>query len=413
MNQLDQLIAEGRDAPLYHGTGHRTLEIIRLDLLKPETTHRPTPSMVSASRLTPTASGISLTRSLRFAKAWSSGIVLVLDQTKLSKEFRILPINFYNITQQLASRSKSTRQTPSNTGTTHTNDFTVDVHGSESEEFVQTDRPIKLSRFLTEIIVDNHKLQYDINSNDFHFFIKTMKKYLDQNKHVKLSGDPETVRKIMNVKLIDESHSLITTFRNFTKNVDHIDPKNKQPWSGSADQLMNTIGFRSIGTGNYAQVYHKVDYPYVVKLFLKDAAYLKWLHFAQQNQHNPYVPKIRGKVVKITSTVFAVRLEQLSDCSKSSETYRNVHDLIQLLMDPEDALEGVYHSDRANIPITDSNLRSVLTLMVRNRRLLDIHYGNVLSRGTHPVIIDPFYNYLRGGQFTIDPDDISQFTSLF
>lgn len=178
----------------------------------------------------------------------------------------------------------------------------------------------------------------------------------------------------------------IAKFKGATANIQAVDARDTK-WQMTLPELMAKFGFKTLGTGKYAAVFGNDKYPYVIKVFMRDTAYLKWLAFAKQHQNNPWVPKIRGKVVRIGPTFMAVRLEKLDPGGKSSDLYdadaRGEHDAV-----------------------------TVANFLESNAKLLDLHDGNVMKRGNQTVIVDAFYNYYRGGTFSIDPDDLSHYRDI-
>lgn len=181
----------------------------------------------------------------------------------------------------------------------------------------------------------------------------------------------------------------IGLFKSATSHIKSVDSRD-QSWQGTLPELFSKFGFHEVGSGKYGTVFIKDDYPYVIKVFMRDTAYLKWLNFCKQNPNNKYVPKIRGKVVKIGPTFMAVRLEKLTPYKG---TYNDPSEEIFKYKNDEDA-------------------KQVADFLDKNAKLLDIHRGNVMSRGNQTVIIDPFYNWYKGGKLTIDPDDLSEFKDI-
>jgi len=162
---------------------------------------------------------------------------------------------------------------------------------------------------------------------------------------------------------------------------------------------MSKFGFKLLGTGKYAHVYGKKGYKYVIKVFMKDSAYMRWVKFSLDNKKNPYTPVIRGKVVKITPMFYAIRLENLTPYRPGSSTkYFN----------------GEYSKFRANSsyrPENDPDLSAVFDHFAKNKRLLDLHGENMMMRGNQVVVVDPYYNWFNKHNpmdYTIDPDDIDK-----
>lgn len=193
--------------------------------------------------------------------------------------------------------------------------------------------------------------------------------------------------------MIVESHKPIMSFRNYVKNIDKVD--NRVSWQVPITQLMRDHGFQAGGTGKYGSVFIHRDLPYIIKIFMKDTAYLTWLNYCFKRQNNPYVPKIRGKVVKLTNTFFAVRLERLTWNEQVADKF-----IREIEASAFDVPKDLY-------------LQDIAFYINQHRKLYDIHHSNVMARGNQPVLIDPFYNWYKDGKFTIDPDDISNFDELF
>ena len=74
----------------------------------------------------------------------------------------------------------------------------------------------------------------------------------------------------------------------------------------SLPQLMAKYGFKQLGSGKYGTAFAKSGYPYIIKVFMKDVAYLKWLDYCKLHQDNPWIPKIKGKVVRLGDMFLAV-----------------------------------------------------------------------------------------------------------
>lgn len=208
-------------------------------------------------------------------------------------------------------------------------------------------------------------------------------------------------------KLDEMAHRAIMSFRQHVNSIKKVDVR-QDHWFDSAGDLIKEFGFTNYGSGEYGLVFSKPQLPYVVKLFMKDAAYLKWMDFCKQHSDNPYCPKIRGKVIRITDIFYVIRLEKLEPISTRSGWY----DLSKILSEPEWALR-TWDSRPSEVPqLKDPHLRQILMFFARNKKLLDIHSGNVMRRGDQVVIIDPFYNNFIDGKFQIDPDDLSELKSI-
>lgn len=180
----------------------------------------------------------------------------------------------------------------------------------------------------------------------------------------------------------------IGKFRKSVAGVDKVDTRNTS-WNKDLPSLMSKHGFKLLGSGKYASVFGNPKYAYVLKVFMKDSAYLKWIEFAQKNKSNPYVPKVRGKVLKITPMFYAIRLEKLT---------------------PYKGNGGQFMKDYPSLTSSDPDIQSIFDYFKKHKALLDLHGENMMMRGNQLVIIDPFYNWFnksRPMDYTIDPDDIN------
>jgi len=212
-----------------------------------------------------------------------------------------------------------------------------------------------------------------------------------------------TYKKIVSLLELNKPKE-IGMFKDRVSKFDTVDSRNTD-WQGEANDLFGKFGFKSFGRGKYATVFGNPRYPYVIKLFMKDTAYLKYLNWVIRNQSNKYVPKIKGKVIKINDIFMAVRLEKLNNSSRASDEF------IEMCRAPDDFLEG--YSDFNSIPNNDKDAIDLCEFLSANERLIDVHGDNVMERNNKPVLIDPLYNWFKGGRFTMDPNDISNFKDIF
>ena len=199
----------------------------------------------------------------------------------------------------------------------------------------------------------------------------------------------------------------LRTFKNSVSSFKNVDSRDTS-WQGTLPELFSKYGFINVGDGKYGTVFVHTRYSYAVKVFMKDTAYLKFVQFCMKNQSNPFLPKIRGKVVKINNNFMAIRIEKLQEFSYSDRACKEFHDMCR---DPEDFLDGYFNF--ITIHNDDKNAQSICKFLVDNKKLVDIHYGNIMRRNNHPVLTDPLYNWLKSGEFTMDPNDLSNLKDIF
>jgi hypothetical protein len=198
----------------------------------------------------------------------------------------------------------------------------------------------------------------------------------------------------------------IRLFKSRVSNVKAVDTRDNS-WQGTLNDLFSKYGFSNTGSGKYGTVFINSKYQYAIKVFMKDTAYLKFIQFCLKNQSSPYIPKIRGKVVKINDMFMAIRIEKLGPISNGIDLIEFVH----MIRDPEFFLKG--KMNLITIHNDDPHAQNLCKFLLDNEKLTDIHLGNIMMRRNQPVVIDPIYNWYKGGQFTMDPDDISSFKDLF
>lgn len=185
----------------------------------------------------------------------------------------------------------------------------------------------------------------------------------------------------------------LADFKKDVKGVDAVDTRSDD-WRKNLSRYMNAHGFRLLGTGKYASVFGNDKYPFVIKVFMRDSAYQRWMKFSLDNSKNPYVPKIKGKIIKISEMVFAIRLEKLKPVGSGWSREKFMVDYEKWKKDPK------FKSD-------DSNIQDVLSFFGENKKLIDIHGENVMQRPNGEfVIADPLYNFFKPGKgYSIDPNE--------
>ena len=187
----------------------------------------------------------------------------------------------------------------------------------------------------------------------------------------------------------------IDDIKKAVSDVTSVDSRNRN-WMYSIPDILSSTGFKLAGTGNYGSVFVNDKYPFALKIFMKDSAYIKWLSFCKKNQNNPFVPKMKGGLVKITDIIFAVRIEKLNNFQGDLENTSFYQSLFKCLQNSNEMHEN-------------QHVKTVVEELCRNKHLLDLHRDNVMQRNNGQlVIIDPYYNWYNksANKFTIDPDKI-------
>lgn len=105
--RYDEILTEGRDSPLYHGTGwNAALQIITSNEILPNSSHKPKKLLMHGDEL---VQGISLTRNLNTAFDFGK-IVFEIDQRKLSQTNKLVPLDYWSTQYNPSLRSRSHQQ---------------------------------------------------------------------------------------------------------------------------------------------------------------------------------------------------------------------------------------------------------------------------------------------------------------
>lgn len=183
-------------------------------------------------------------------------------------------------------------------------------------------------------------------------------------------------------------------FKSDVKGVSAVDSRDSS-WNSTLPEYMRKYGFKILGSGKYASVFGNDKYSYALKVFMKDSAYLRWMKFCLENKSNPFVPKFRGKVVKISPIIFAIRIEKLEKYNSAGPFLKEYN---AWKLQPK-----TYKSSNPDI-------QEIFDEFGKNLKLLDLHNDNMMMRGSQEVVIDPYYNWFNPSEkkFTIDPNEVDK-----
>jgi hypothetical protein len=113
--------------------------------------------------------------------------------------------------------------------------------------------------------------------------------------------------------------------------------------------------------------------------------YKKYLDYMQNNKMNPYVPKLRGKPVKLPNNFTMVRLEKLTPISQ------DLFSEIGYLASNPDNTSLPFRRDRKKFEDKYPQfLNFIDELRATPNVKLDLHPGNIMMRNNLPVVTDPF-----------------------
>ena len=154
-------------------------------------------------------------------------------------------------------------------------------------------------------------------------------------------------------------------------------------------QELIVMGFTSHGAGCFATVFSHPDYPWVFKLFVADAAYVRFLNYARQHQDNPYMPKFKGSYMKITPETYVIRMEKLSPIE--SEKFKDFIERVIFLTDKKSLNNPEVQDDLKQVEQQFPGLIDILHDLadLPGGNIFDLHSGNFMLRGNQLVITDP------------------------
>lgn len=151
-------------------------------------------------------------------------------------------------------------------------------------------------------------------------------------------------------------------------------------------KMLRQKGFSSLGSGTFASVFTHPGINYAIKIFSDDPAYMAYVRFALAHQDNPHVPKFRGKFMKIDDHHYAVRMELLTtiDWDRAQQICRCIRAYVLRNSSWFDC-EEEFEYDPAFAQVA----QGIADIIKKNGFELDIHPGNIMTRGNTFVVTDP------------------------
>ena len=153
--------------------------------------------------------------------------------------------------------------------------------------------------------------------------------------------------------------------------------------------FMEKHGFTKLGGGVFGVTFEKPGYPWVFKVFNDDPAYFIFLKYALQHQSNPNIPKIKGKMLRISKTIYAVRMEKLTHYVERGSSYSDIDKLARILR----YIQYASNITKDNKEWLQENYPGIYQILMdldtSSGFNFDIHGSNFMMRGNTPVITDP------------------------
>ncbi len=155
-------------------------------------------------------------------------------------------------------------------------------------------------------------------------------------------------------------------------------------------RFMESQGYHSIGGGEFSYVFARSDNE-VIKVF-NDACYERFIALVRKHPENPHFPKFKGNSVRLNSKARMIRIEHLAPIEMTDPIVRQTR-LFQSMIsqwhdDPE--FKGMWEYP----PELEGYKDAIELIMEANPEgsqcRMDLHEGNIMKRGSVPVIIDPY-----------------------
>lgn len=170
------------------------------------------------------------------------------------------------------------------------------------------------------------------------------------------------------------------------KHVQQQAARKNPAWKRSLVQAMKKYGFEMIGAGINGAVFKNPKYPFVLKIFREDRGFDEWLYFALSNQNNKFVPKLKGKPIRLNKIFTAIRMEPLEPCPNADLVVSFIKTFDELMERPS------LNDPRYGKKDDDQNLIKIVSFCKDFEPFVDMTAHNLMSRmNGEIVIIDPIY----------------------
>lgn len=173
-------------------------------------------------------------------------------------------------------------------------------------------------------------------------------------------------------------------------NKEYIDSGDRMDAFYTFTNYLKKKGFKELGQGSFGATYTHKNYPWVFKLFYNDPSYFKFFEFVRANQGNPYLPKIKGKYIKIANGVYMVRIEKLEPYKWHNEKQKEIAKAIEDIYKPAQIKKRAARIKQVS-PLLYTTLEKISKIVGKGDQL-DLHSGNFMFRGDTVVITDPIYS---------------------
>ena len=164
--------------------------------------------------------------------------------------------------------------------------------------------------------------------------------------------------------------------------------RSSPPWLRTLSKAMAKYNFTLIGEGINGAVFQNEKYPYVLKVYRRDAGYDEWVYFSKTHSANKHVPKFRGQIIYLNENFRAVRVEPLEPCSPVA-SYRFIDEVDKI----QRSIMGKRFNERDEIlKRFKPDLVEVALFLNDWEGHSDLTQFNVMARKNGDVvIIDPIY----------------------
>ena len=207
-----------------------------------------------------------------------------------------------------------------------------------------------------------------------------------------------------------------------------LNPEHRNKTFSELMKEFEASGGQFVGSGRYGQVYSHPNWNYVLKTFVSDSHYLKFVRFAYRNPH-PSFPKFYGNAQRIIpffrrtkymSTMYVIRIEKLFPVNNKAMMTEMLDHEWQIPQYFKAVEEGIHEKEYEREQFSFVNGYSTIKYQVFKKILdmfkkypqtkslyeaiylvsknlkdsaLDMHHQNIMQRGNGELVLtDPLWD---------------------
>lgn len=161
-------------------------------------------------------------------------------------------------------------------------------------------------------------------------------------------------------------------------------------WQREVDGMLEKYGYKLLGRGSFGRVYKNNRQNKVLKVFIEDIEYMRWVKFCKEHPNNPYLPKFKSQFIRLKQDppIYGILIEELTKYEDYNMAYL-LSGLVSFWGDEENM--KFLRKQYGNIDkfLQDENLIQAVEFLHTHKDAVDIKSENIMSRNGQLVITDP------------------------